>query len=187
MLLPWTAFTLDYEKGKAIGNPSAPIRIEVYSDFECPACKGFHDQTLPALERDYVVPGKVFLIFRDFPLPQHQYSRQEAYYADAAAHIGMYEAVASALFRDQLNIISTGKVWESVASVLTAPQQKRVQELVNDPSVAAGVQRDLQAGRAVPLQQTPTLVVSRGSTRYPITGNLLNYDLLKRLINDMAK
>ena len=25
------------------GNPKAPLLIEVFSDFECPACKYFHD------------------------------------------------------------------------------------------------------------------------------------------------
>ena len=31
--------------GKAIGNPDAQVKIEVYEDFQCPACKGYTEST----------------------------------------------------------------------------------------------------------------------------------------------
>jgi len=66
-LLPCLAASSDADSGKALGSPSAPIRIEVFSDFECPACKGLHEQILPLVMKDYVIPGKVFLVSREFP------------------------------------------------------------------------------------------------------------------------
>ena len=84
--------------GKAVGLPNAPILMEVFSDFQCPACKTLYEQTLMPLVRDYVSAGKVYLIHRDFPLPMHAYAREAASYACAAGRIGKYEQVADALF-----------------------------------------------------------------------------------------
>jgi protein-disulfide isomerase len=72
-LLPCLAASLgDIEKSKSIGSPTAPVRIEVYSDFQCPACKGFHEAVLPMLVRDFVAQGKVYVVCREFPLNMHQ-------------------------------------------------------------------------------------------------------------------
>src|ERR1700712_5429954 len=58
---------------KESGSPTAPITIEVYTDYECPACRELFLNTLPPLTTDCVATGKVRLIHRDYPLPQHQY------------------------------------------------------------------------------------------------------------------
>ena len=50
------------------GNPDAPVTIVEFSDFQCPFCKRFFDQTLPLLEQDYIDTGKVKLVYRDFPI-----------------------------------------------------------------------------------------------------------------------
>ena len=54
--------------------------------------------------------GKVRIIFRDYPLPQHPYARKAAVYADAAARIGRYERVCDTLFRTQDDWGQTGDV-----------------------------------------------------------------------------
>jgi protein-disulfide isomerase len=185
-LLPAVAAVPNIDPGKAVGNPSAPITIQVFSDYECPACKEFHDQTLPEIERDYVATGKVYLVYRDFPLPMHKYSRQAADYACAAAHLGLFQPVANALFRNQDSWGASGKVWECVASVLTLRQQKEVQALAQGPEVLGEIQRDLDAGYREQINGTPTLIVSRGAKKYPVSGSL-NYTLLKQLLDDLAK
>ncbi|MGA3095938.1 MAG: thioredoxin domain-containing protein [Bryobacteraceae bacterium] len=187
--LPVLAASLDADKSKIMGNPNAPVGIEVYSDFECPACRTFHIETLPQLIKDYVVPGKVCIIAREFPLniPEHKYSREAANYATAAARVGKYEAVADALFKTQTTWAASGKVWETVASVLTAAEQKKVQALAKDPGVASEVQSDVERGQSAGINQTPTAIVMRGSKQYPLSGYALKYDLLTTLLNDLLK
>src|SRR6266850_1639279 len=126
-LLPCFGVGPDVNKGKALGNPSAPILLEVYSDFMCPHCKTFHEAMLPNLIKDYVIPGKAYLVNREYPLniPQHVYSRQAAEYATAAARVGKYQAVSDALFRNQTSWSMTGKVWETVAGALSPDEQKK--------------------------------------------------------------
>src|SRR5262252_7832037 len=85
-VLPCLAATPDVDKGKTMGNPSAPITLELYSDFMCPHCKHLHEDILPAIIVDYVNTGKACLVFREYPLaiPQHVYSRPAAIFATAA-------------------------------------------------------------------------------------------------------
>jgi protein-disulfide isomerase len=177
------------DKGKILGSPTAPVTIEIFSDFECPMCKNFHEDTLPFLMRDFVNSGKVCIVAREFPLniPAHKYSRQAANYATAAARIGKYDAVANVLFHTQESWGASGKVWETVASVLSPDQQKKVQALVTDPGVLAEVEADYNYAVASGINGTPTLYLSRGSKRYPATGGVLQYNLLKSMIDDLLK
>jgi protein-disulfide isomerase len=185
-LLSAVAAVPDVDPGKAMGNPSAPVTIQVFSDYECPACKAFHETTLPSVVRDYVSIGKVYLVYRDFPLPMHRYSRQAANYACAAAHLRLYQPVADALFKDQNSWSNSGKVWDTVASVLSPKQQQEVQKLAASPEVLGEIQRDLDEGHQEAVNSTPTLIVSHGSKKYPVSGGM-NYDLLRKLIDDVAK
>src|ERR1017187_7214646 len=90
MLWPMMAAVSDIDPNKTAGNPSAPVTVQVFSDFECPSCKVFHDRTLPQLQHDFVATGKVFLVYREFPLPMHAHSREAANYAVAAARLHMF-------------------------------------------------------------------------------------------------
>jgi len=186
-LLPCLAASLgDIERSKSLGNPAAPVRIDVYSDFQCPACKGFHENVLPMLIRDYVVPGKVYIVSREFPLTMHPYSREAAGYAVAATQVGKYQVVADALFHTQAVWSTNGKVWDTVAAVLSPTEQKRVQALAKDPSVLAQVQQDVDLGNSLRINQTPTIFLSKGPKRYPYAGpDPGNYPFLRALIDDL--
>jgi protein-disulfide isomerase len=185
-LWPAMAAVSDIDPAKTAGNPAAPVTVEVFSDFECPACKVFHDRTLPQLQRDFVATGKVYLVYREFPLSVHKYSREAANYAVAAARLSLYQSVADALFRDQVAWSANGKVWDAAASVLTPSQQKKVKAGADDASVLGEIMREVNMGHAVPIQSTPTLVVSSGAKRYPLSGTL-NYEFLKSLIDGLSK
>ena len=186
-LLPCLAASPDVDKGKILGSLSAPIQIEVYSDFECPACKTFHEQMLPRIVQDYVIPGRVVVVSHEFPLniAAHKYSREAANYATAAARLGsgIYQPVTDALFRNQVSWEMTGKVWETVSAVLSAEQQKKVQALVNDPSVLAEVQHDVEAGNREHVNSTPSLFITR--PRHMALPWPMNYSLLQSLLNGL--
>ena len=187
-LVPCFGAGSDSNMGKTAGNPSAPILLEVYSDFMCPHCKVFHETMLPNIIKDYVIPGKAYLVSREYPLniPQHVYSRQAAEYATAAAHVGKYQAVSDALFRNQASWGMTGKVWETVASALSPDEQKKVQALAADPAVKAEVQRDVDAAQRARLNQTPTLVITHRLKQQPWTF-FDDYSLLRGYLDDLLK
>ena len=51
--------------GTSLGDPNAPITVEEYGDFQCPACGQFARQTLPQIESKYVNTGKVKFEFHN--------------------------------------------------------------------------------------------------------------------------
>jgi len=189
LLLPCLAAVPDIDKAKALGSPTAPIVMEVFASFDCPHCRALHEETIPLVMRDFVNTGKVYLVNREFPLSgqYHPYAREAANYAVAAARVGKYAQVSEALFRNQATWAQNGKVWATVASVLTAPEQKKVESLVKDPAVTSEVQREYDEGVALGVNSTPTVFVTHGSQRYPIPGQQLNYGFLKSMLDGMTK
>ncbi len=51
-----------------MGRDDAPVTMIEYSSLACPHCAAFHREVLPKLKETYIGPGKVRLVFRDFPL-----------------------------------------------------------------------------------------------------------------------
>jgi protein-disulfide isomerase len=47
-----------------MGEPDAPIKIEEFSDFQCPFCERFHEETEPLLRQYYIDTGKVQFVYR---------------------------------------------------------------------------------------------------------------------------
>lgn len=48
----------------SMGDPNAPIKIEEFSDFQCPFCERFHEETEPLLRQHYIDTGKVQFVYR---------------------------------------------------------------------------------------------------------------------------
>lgn len=61
-----------------LGSNDAPITIIEFSDFQCPYCKRFYDETLEQLISEYVDTGKVRLAYRHMPLAIHPNAQDAA-------------------------------------------------------------------------------------------------------------
>jgi hypothetical protein len=156
------------------GSPDAPIVCELYSDFACPGCAAFHRDVLPRLMADYVKPGKMLLIQRNFPLARHRYSRLAARYANAAGRLGYYDAATDRLFATQVAWSETGEIAAALAPVLPPKVLARLQsEVERDPTLDDSV-----SNAAGEVRGTPTLIViyrGRREAFFPAP----NYELLR--------
>jgi len=187
MLPALAATSLSYH-GNSLGDPKAPVTIEVFSDFQCPACKRFHDQELPLLVKEYVSTGKAYLVYRYFPLPQHAFGRKAAELVCACAQIGKYEPAADALFAKQDDWSQNGNLDGTLAAVLTPAEMQKVLKLAGDPAVQSPIEHDLAEGRALPLASTPTLVITGKSRQYKLAGQgIFNYTWVKATLDDLLK
>jgi protein-disulfide isomerase len=52
----------------ALGDPSAPVTVIEYASMTCSHCAHFHETTFTPFKEKYIDTGKVYFIFREFPL-----------------------------------------------------------------------------------------------------------------------
>ena len=174
----------DVDPHKAFGSKNAPVVMEVFSDYQCPACRQLFLTTNQQLMDNYVNTGKVYLIHRDFPLAMHAYSRAAARYARAGADIGKVEPVEKALFENQDKWEQTGDVDGTVAAVLTPAEMTKVRALVKGGTLEPLIDKDFQLGQMYRVNQTPTSVFHSKGQTYPYSG-VMSYDILHQFLDQL--
>ncbi len=143
---------------RVLGNPEAQTVILEYGDFQCPSCAAFHAGFKPTFN---TLSDTVKLVFRHFPLPQHDKALITSHAAEAAAIQGKFWEMHNLLFEKQVEWAEK-PVNEITATLKTYAEQLKldVAKFETDmasPAVAERVQRDIATGIAAQIQGTPTL------------------------------
>ncbi len=84
-----------------VGDPNAPIKIEEYSDFQCPYCRIFFENTEEALVEQYVADGTVFFEYHSFGAFIGAESGQAAEAAYCAGDQGKFWEMHDLIFSNQ--------------------------------------------------------------------------------------
>jgi len=194
---------------KAYGVKSAPITMEVFTDYQCPSCRAFYENTLRPLIADYVAGGKVYLIHHDFPLDMHKYSGEAARWADACAEVGQFEAAEAALYDNQDSWAADGNMGKFIAAAMPASDFKRVQLVMKGAQMPApqghgptvdpmtGVARpcpvdsyiaqDIKLAYQVPFNGTPGFLVSYKGQRVIAVPYAVSWPVLKQLFDSLLR
>lgn len=108
-----------------LGPLNAPVELIVYADLSCQYCNRFFISTMPSLQAQF--GGKIAIVYRHLPLPEHPNSTQEAYVAECVAQIA-----------------GNSDFWKFVHGVLTSPGYLNGLDLPALESIAAeyGVDKD---------------------------------------------
>jgi protein-disulfide isomerase len=170
---------------RAVGPVTAAVRIDLFSDFQCPACKALHEQTIKRVKEEFAQAGKIRLVHHDFPLPQHKFARQAAILAAAADRLGKYDVVADALFHQQESWGQTGNVDAVVDSVLTPEERKSLREIAKDPAILANIERDIQLGERMKVGSTPTMIITHDGKPNPVVG-VVSYPVFSKYLNTIV-
>jgi peptidyl-prolyl cis-trans isomerase B (cyclophilin B) len=138
------------------GSPQATTTIIEYADFQCPACARFAPQMKALMT---AVSDTVRLVYRHFPLQQHDKARIAAQAAEAAALQDKFWEMHDLLYEKQ------GEWKDKPVAEITATFKAYAQQLGLDlarferdlasSAVAARVQRDLESGEAAGVNGTP--------------------------------
>lgn len=59
---------IDGPHGALLGDPEAPVLLQIYSDFQCPHCRTFHTDIEPLLVEEFVNTGQIRIEFVEFPI-----------------------------------------------------------------------------------------------------------------------
>lgn len=89
------------DRGRIAGDSAAKTWFIIASDFQCPYCKQWHDETYRALVDEYVRPGKLKVAYINFPLGQHENAVPTAEAAMCAGAQQKFWEYHDALFTSQ--------------------------------------------------------------------------------------
>lgn len=143
------------------GSATAPVWVIEVSDFQCPYCKQWHDQTYATLRDQYVKTGKIRLAYVNFPLDSHVHAWPAAESAMCAGAQGKFWPMHDALFATQNHWEATSSpapIFDSLAKA-TGLDMKRWHDCVSSglmkPLIAADHDRASRAGAAA----TPSFMI----------------------------
>ena len=147
-----------------MGKEDAPVTIVEFSDYECPFCKRFYDQTLPQIKSQYIDTGKVKLIFRDFPLSFHQNAHIEAEAAECAGDQGGDKAYFK--YHDEIFKRTTSNGQGITVDQLPVIAKdigldvNKFNTCLNSGKFKSEVDKDISDGSAAGIQGTPGFVIN---------------------------
>ena len=88
-------------QGHVMGDPSAPVEIVEFADFECPACGSFANLTEPDVRARLVNTGQVRFRFVDYPLDIHPNTWAAHSAAWCASEQGKFREMHDLIFQNQ--------------------------------------------------------------------------------------
>jgi protein-disulfide isomerase len=167
----------------SLGDPKAPVTIVEYSDFECPVCRSLHD-VLRGMLPNY--PGKVRVVFKDFPIEQlHPWARTAAlagrcaYQQKPDAFWKVYDLVY-----DNQELISAGNAWTKMTDYAgeSALDVEAFKSCMASPEAGAAVNASRANGEKLDVNSTPTLFINGrrlvGADEHAIEQSI-NFELAK--------
>lgn len=154
----------------SMGDPNVPIKIEEFSDFQCPFCERFHKETEPLLKQYYIDTGKVQFVYRSFGNFVSQNvggGRTESQDAAAAAYCAgeqnKFWEIHALLFANVLgeNVGSfSDRRLEAIAEKVDGLDMDQFRGCYSSGKYEDRVQQDLQDGQAAGITGTPGFLIT---------------------------
>lgn len=144
----------------ALGDPEAPVKILEFASMTCPHCATFHRDTFPALKRDYIDTGKVYFVFRDFPLDR--YALQASMLARCAGK-ERYFGFIDVLFEQQSSWSRASDPTQALARIgkLGGIGSKAFEACMADQELQDQILRSrLDGSREYEITSTPSFVIN---------------------------
>jgi protein-disulfide isomerase len=143
------------------GSPAATVWVIEVSDFQCPFCRQWHEETYPKLRDEFVRTGKVRLAYVNFPLSQHTYALPAAEAAMCAGAQGKFWEMHDALFANQAKwetLPAPGPFFESLARA-TGVDVPRWRQCVQSRKMTPLILADQDRARVAGAASTPSFMI----------------------------
>ena len=186
LILPPIAYPGALIEADVLGSAAAPVVIELYSDFQCPACKLFVTTQLHRLIDDFVTPGTVRVEARDIAFlgrGQPDESLELAVGGACATEQGRYWQYHDLVFWNQGRENRGDHSPEFIGRVADAAGLDRAawDACVARSDVRAPITSRTQAAISKGISSTPTLLING----QPMVG-VPSYDQLAAMIRSLA-
>lgn len=144
---------------KSKGPLEAPVRIVEYSDFQCPACR-MAEPVITKIMSDY--PGKVYFVFRHFPLSGHRWSAMAHQAVECANREGKFWPYHDRVYAQQAQwaaMANPSEAFLSYAKELGMSIDAFASCMANE-KVRSEIMEEKQKGEALKVESTPTFFVN---------------------------
>ena len=184
-----TAAALPNADGLSVGDPNAPAVIDVFADFQCPACKRFTESIETRIIDNLVANGKARYVFHNYPFLD----------GNGAGSSGESDQAANAAMCAN----EQGKFWE-MHSILYANWNGENQGTFNNRRLQAfaetvgldmdafnacfdankyeaDIQADYELGQQMGVSGTPSVFVN--GTQVGQRGTIASYEEIEQAVN----
>jgi len=160
------------------GNPTAPVTLEEFADFQCPPCGQFAPFAEELL-KEY--DSRLRIVFRNFPLPAHEHAREAALAAEAAGFQGKFWEMHDTIYREQpawSQAPNARELFESYAGTLGLNLDQFKRDMDGEKAKER-VDSDHALGDSLGVKVTPTLFINNR----PVEPQQKNPEGLRAAIN----
>ena len=172
--------------GPHLGDPSAPVKIDAWEDFQCPSCKQYTEETESSVILDFVETGKVYYTYHFYPFIDRGLPGGESHQAANAAMC----ASAQGRFWDYHDMLFANWIGENEGGFANPRLVAFAQTLGLDMTAfnacfsadryASQIQQDFAAGQTMGVNGTPSVFVN-GTILTP--GYIPTYDDVAQAVN----
>ncbi len=153
--------TISLHDEPSVGPVNAPVTIVEYADLQCPTCQRMHEFLETKLLPRY--GNKLRVIFKEYPLPMHDWSFTAAIADQCAFEINpsTYMPLRTAIFKSQ-QLINITNVRDTLLSLGEQAGLDRVQlaGCLDAKSSVPRIQRDIAEAKRIDVTSTPTLFIN---------------------------
>ena len=147
-----------------LGDADAKITMIEFSDFQCPFCKSFYDETFEQLKADYIDTGKVKFAFRHQPLSIHPNAPKAGEASECANDQGKFWEYHDILFEQFDAWINEPPETLTIKLAGYASQlgldENAFTLCVDSGKYTAKIEKDTQEGIAAGADATPTFFIN---------------------------
>lgn len=141
------------------GSADAEILLMAFSDYQCKPCRDFVEQTLPKLMVDFIEPGKVKYVLRDYPLPSNSHALRAAALAHCAGEQGRYWQMHDALIKNS-EAVDKGN-WSSLYRAAPDLDSDKLERCSASSRYEDEINKDIQAAKELGAKGAPGFFIGK--------------------------
>lgn len=144
------------------GDPSAPVVIVEFSDYQCPYCANYVQQTLPQISESYIATGQVVYVYVNMPLSFHEQAQAAAEAAECAGLQRAFWPMHDLLFDSQAEWSGSPEaelLFREYAAQLGL-DEATFAACMEEHWTAAQIEQDLSLAENAGVSATPTFFIN---------------------------
>lgn len=146
-----------------LGNAASKVEVKIFSDYQCPACQRFHSLIEGKLVKEYVDTGKVKLVHKSYPLPQHQNAEGDAVASFCALSQGKFTEFSEKMYtleeaKANMDVSDVERL--EVAKFAGVADMPTFETCLKEGWYVDRMKKDMQEGDRLGLDHTPSIYVN---------------------------